>query len=90
MEIYILNDFPNFFPNIPKVFSHFASIFCSGQVEDDILEMLMKLVFQLLCDGELMLAKILRDRVLSKIENNKQAQKMIHKQPISSLEVSVS
>ncbi|XP_071821866.1 rap guanine nucleotide exchange factor 1-like isoform X3 [Apostichopus japonicus] len=61
-----------------------------GQVEDDILEMLMKLVFQLLCDGELMLAKILRDRVLSKIENNKQAQKMIHKQPISSLEVSVS
>ncbi|XP_072016691.1 rap guanine nucleotide exchange factor 1-like isoform X1 [Amphiura filiformis] len=44
-----------------------------GQVEDDILKMLMDLVFQLLCDGELMLAKILRDKVLTKIEDNKKA-----------------
>nr|XP_054770085.1 rap guanine nucleotide exchange factor 1-like [Lytechinus pictus] len=44
-----------------------------GQTEDDILKMLMELVFQLLCDGELMLAKILRDKVLTKIENNKKA-----------------
>ncbi|XP_071491453.1 rap guanine nucleotide exchange factor 1-like [Diadema antillarum] len=46
-----------------------------GQTEDDILKMLMDLVFQLLCDGELMLAKILRDKVLTKIENNKKAQR---------------
>lgn len=61
-----------------------------GQVEDDILELLMDLVFQLLTEGELMLAKLLRDQILSKIEDNKKAQLMSHKLPISSLGVSVS
>ncbi|XP_033642954.1 rap guanine nucleotide exchange factor 1-like [Asterias rubens] len=60
-----------------------------GQVEDDILKMLMDLVFQLLCDGELMLAKILRDKVLTKIENNKLALQLSNKLPLSGLGVSV-
>ncbi|XP_022085082.1 rap guanine nucleotide exchange factor 1-like isoform X2 [Acanthaster planci] len=60
-----------------------------GQVEDDILKMLMELVFQLLCDGELMLAKILRDKVLTKIDDNKLALQLSNKLPLSGLGVSV-
>ena len=44
---------------------------CSTEVDEDMIQMLMNLVFQLLCDGELMLARILRKKVLEKCEVHK-------------------
>ena len=52
------------------------------------MKMLMELVFQLLCDGELMLAKILRDKILSKIEDNKKAEQNKGRVPLSDMGVS--
>lgn len=43
-------------------------------VDDDVLQTLMGLEYQLLCDGELQLAKILRKKTLEKAEQRQQAQ----------------
>ncbi|XP_074654092.1 uncharacterized protein LOC141908130 [Tubulanus polymorphus] len=43
-------------------------------INDDIVNMLSNLVFQLLCDGELMLAKVLRKKLLEKCELRRQLQ----------------
>ncbi|XP_070581688.1 rap guanine nucleotide exchange factor 1-like isoform X2 [Ptychodera flava] len=56
-----------------------------GQIEDDIIEILMDLVFQLLCDGELRLAILLRNKLLHKVEINKNACKTF--KPLASLNV---
>ena len=40
-------------------------------ITDEILDVLMELVYQLLCQGQLMLAKLLRDKVLGKYEHRK-------------------
>jgi len=40
-------------------------------ITDEILDVLMELVYQLLCQGQLMLAKLLRNKVLSKYEHRK-------------------
>ena len=41
-------------------------IFFSTEVDETLIEMLMALVFQMLCDGELTLARVLRAKVLEK------------------------
>ncbi|XP_077865882.1 rap guanine nucleotide exchange factor 1-like [Saccoglossus kowalevskii] len=56
-----------------------------GRIEDDIIEILTDLVFKLLCDGELYLAKVLRDKLLIRIKNKKNEVKV--SQPLSSLVV---
>ncbi|XP_033121959.1 rap guanine nucleotide exchange factor 1-like isoform X2 [Anneissia japonica] len=56
-----------------------------GQVDNEILKNLMDLVFQLLCDGDLSLAKILREKILCKMENNKDLILSTAKVPVCSL-----
>ncbi|XP_077986646.1 rap guanine nucleotide exchange factor 1-like [Glandiceps talaboti] len=56
-----------------------------GQIEDHIIDILMELVFQLLCDGNLRLAIVLRDKLLAKVESNKKCAKTI--KPLASLAV---
>ena len=41
-------------------------IYFSTEVDEKLIEMLMNLVFQMLCDGELTLARVLRSKVLEK------------------------
>ncbi|XP_071947280.1 rap guanine nucleotide exchange factor 1-like isoform X2 [Antedon mediterranea] len=56
-----------------------------GQVDNEILKNLMDLVFQLLCDGDLSLAKILREKILCKMEHNKDLILSTAKVPVCSL-----
>ncbi|KAJ8300665.1 hypothetical protein KUTeg_022184 [Tegillarca granosa] len=42
------------------------------ELEDDIMKRLMDLVFELLCQGDLMLAKVLRKKIIEKCESKKQ------------------
>ncbi|KAI0209274.1 Rap guanine nucleotide exchange factor 1 [Lamellibrachia satsuma] len=48
------------------------------ELDEGILRTVMDLVFQLLCDGELMLARILRNKVLEKCECRRHLQQAIH------------
>ncbi|ELU15822.1 hypothetical protein CAPTEDRAFT_20589 [Capitella teleta] len=42
------------------------------EMDETLVQLLMQLVFQLLCDGELMLAKIFREKVLEKFHHHQQ------------------
>lgn len=46
----------------------FCSLDSSTEISEDVLQILMELEAQLVCDGELMLAKILRQKTLEKCE----------------------
>ena len=55
--------------------SKYLILYYSMEVDSSLLEALMKLVFELLCDGELMLARILRTKVLEKCETREKIRK---------------
>ncbi|OCT67131.1 hypothetical protein XELAEV_18038412mg [Xenopus laevis] len=44
---------------------------CLVEMTDEILKLLMELVFRLVCKGELSLARILRKNILEKVENKR-------------------
>ena len=51
---------------------------CSTELDEGILRTVMDLVYQLVCDGELMLARILRNKVLEKCECRRHLQEASH------------
>ena len=63
--------------------------FFSTEVDENLMQVLMDLVFQLLCDGELMLARTFRKKVLEKCEYHRQRQeKSQHVTLLSSYQLS--
>lgn len=52
---------------------------CSTETDEHILQTLLELVYQLLCDGELKLACAMRKKVLEKCEYHKQKQEASHR-----------
>ncbi|XP_076805839.1 uncharacterized protein LOC143449498 isoform X2 [Clavelina lepadiformis] len=59
-----------------------------ADITDKILDILMELVYQLLCRGDLMLAKLLRNKVLVKYEHRKTNSLESLSQPLASLQIS--
>ena len=58
-----------------EIFQRLHFVFHSStEIDNDILQALMDIVHQLVSQGELMLAKILRRKVLEKVEQKKQMQ----------------
>jgi len=45
--------------------------FSHSELDENIIEKMMGLVFELLCQGDLMLARILRKKIIEKCENKK-------------------
>ncbi|XP_078605598.1 rap guanine nucleotide exchange factor 1-like isoform X4 [Branchiostoma floridae x Branchiostoma japonicum] len=62
---------------------------CIGELTEEIIQILMDLVFKLLCDGELVLAKLLRNKMLNKCDQRKQLALNNNFSPLSALSVSV-
>lgn len=56
----------------------------STEIDEDVLQILMDLTFKLLCDGELMLGKILRKKVLEKSNQRRDMQEASKNVPLSS------
>lgn len=62
------------------------------ELDETLVQVLMELVFQLLCDGELMLAKIFREKVLEKFRHHqlrKERSRHVKEKLLSSLQVSL-
>ena len=68
--------------------TRFFDIFSLVDITDDLLDLLMELVYQLLCDGELMLAKLLRGKVLGKHEHRRINQPDTISKPLADLDIS--
>lgn len=49
----------------------FLCVFSLVELTEDILKQLMELVFSLLCNGELTLARVLRKNILDKVQQKK-------------------
>ncbi|XP_030624929.1 rap guanine nucleotide exchange factor 1b [Chanos chanos] len=61
---------------------------CLVELTEDILRQLMDLVFRLVCNGELSLARVLRKNILDKVEQKKQLQRTHTLKPLSARGVS--
>lgn len=62
--------------------------FSLADITDEVLDILMQLVYKLLCSDQLMLAKLLRTKVLGKHEHRKANSLDVLAQPLSTLHVS--
>ncbi|XP_056302168.1 rap guanine nucleotide exchange factor 1b isoform X5 [Danio aesculapii] len=61
---------------------------CLVELTEDILRQLMDLVFRLVCNGELSLARVLRKNILDKVEQKRLLQHMHTLRPLAALGVS--
>ena len=55
------------------VFQMVSCICSSHELESEVVQKLMELVFELLCRGDLMLAKVLRKKIIEKCAKHKKA-----------------
>ena len=54
----------------------FCVNFSPHELDDSVIESMMELVFELLCQGDLMLARILRRKIIEKCETKKHHQEL--------------